>query len=332
MLPRRSPRSEKGQAAIFTILCLTSLIGAVALVVDVGIWRTERGHMVNAADAAALAGAASLNQGPGPAIAIANATAAANGAGTSTAVTLSEDGPDDLIQVRVTAPGEPYFARLFGIGEFDIEATATAKVKAYTSISKKPAVPIAITPDAIPATGDEMTLKFSGGGGTTGNYGAIELPYEENACQAGSGASTWSDLLAGTSTVCKISVGDTVGTEPGNMADPTDKGLDERIGANADSFDEVVQLDPNGGLATILKPDSPRLVAVPIVVSADDGTSTFPNGRGGVRIVGFAYFFITSWSGGEVKGRLVRALADLDEDTGGTGGTTSGIYTISLVG
>src|SRR5437763_17018478 len=81
-----SPRTQRGQAAIFTIVALTTLIGMVALVIDVGIWRTERGHMQNAADAAALAGAARLNQGAAAAQQFAYDTATANGATGATAV------------------------------------------------------------------------------------------------------------------------------------------------------------------------------------------------------------------------------------------------------
>jgi hypothetical protein len=329
VLPRRSLRASSGQAAIFTVLCLTSLVGAVALVIDVGVWRTERGHMVNAADAAALAGAAALNQGPDAATSIAITTARTNGASGATAVTLSGDAPNDTIRVHVTSPGRPYFSRLFGIGDFDISADATAVIRSYHSMSKTPVFPVGVTPSIIPATGTETTLKFSGGSGATGNYGSIELPYEQDGCQAGNGAD-WSRLLEGTYTPCKLSVDDTIPSEPGAKVGPTDNGLDQRIGTNSDTFDDVVELDPNGGLATILKPDSPRLVAIPIVVNAADGTEAWPlGGSGELRVVGFAYFFITGWDRGEVRGIFIQGLAELDEDLGAVtqGG---GIFDVKL--
>lgn len=327
------PRSQRGQAAILTIFALTTLIGMVALVIDVGVWRTERGHMVNAADAGALAGAASLNQGAAAAEAVAEKAAMVNGASTANAVaytTSSPNGPD-TVKVSVTAPGRPYFAKLFGITGFDIKATATAEVDAYNSLQGKPLFPIAVTPDAIPSFGDEVTLKFGGGGCTTGNCGAVELPFEENGCASHNGGSTWRGLLGQSLTPCQVQVGDALTTEPGVKVGPTDQGLDTRIGSNSDTFGDVVRVDPNGGLATIINYDSPRLVEVPIVVNANDGSNTWPNGRGSVDVVGFAFFFITSWGGGEVKGQLVQATANLP--TGSTGPITgqSGVFKIRLV-
>src|SRR5438552_3750754 len=79
MLRPLARRGERGQAAILTIVSLTTLIGMVALVIDVGVWRTERGHMQNAADAAALAASAYLPDHAGQAHGVAQATAAQNG-------------------------------------------------------------------------------------------------------------------------------------------------------------------------------------------------------------------------------------------------------------
>lgn len=327
------PRSQRGQAAILTIFALTTLIGMVALVIDVGVWRTERGHMVNAADAGALAGAASLNQGAAAAEAVAEKAAMVNGASSANAVaytTSSPNGPD-TIKVSVTAPGKPYFAKLFGISGFDINATATAQVFSYNSLQGKPLFPIAVTPDAIPSFGDEVTLKFGGGDCTNGNCGAVQLPYEENGCASQNGGSTWRGLLGQTLTPCQVQVGDSLTTEPGVKVGPTDEGLQTRIGSNTDTFSDVVRVDPNGGLATIINYDSPRLVEVPIVVNSSDASDTWPNGRGSVQVVGFAYFFITSWDGGEVKGQLVQATANLP--TGSTGPVTgqSGVFRLRLI-
>ena len=126
-------------------------------------------------------------------------------------------------------------------------------------------------------------------------------------------------------------MGDTLSTEPGIKVGPTDQGLDTRIGSNSDTFDQVVRTDPNGGLSTIINFDSPRLVEVPIVVNANDGSNSWPGGRGDVRVVGFAFFFITSWDGGEVKGQLVQATAELPNGSTGPITGQSGIYKIKLI-
>jgi putative Flp pilus-assembly TadE/G-like protein len=326
-------RSQRGQAAILTIFALTTLIGMVALVVDVGVWRTDRGRMVNAADAAALAGAANLNRGASSAESVAVQAAKVNGATTASANAYSTASPSglDTVKVTVTAPGKPYFAKLFGIGGFDIKATATAQVYEYTSLQQQPVIPIGITPDALPTFGTEIDLKLAGGGGTTGNYGALQLPSEQNGCTPGTGARDWSDLLGGSTDPCTLHVGDAVPTQPGVATGPTDQGMDQRIGSNSDTFDQVVRTDPNGGLSTIIKPDSPRLVEVPIVVDAGSGSSSFPNGKKDVRIVGFAYFFITSWGGGEIKGILIEATANLPNGSTGPISGPTAIYKIKLI-
>jgi hypothetical protein len=326
-------RSQRGQAAILTIFALTTLIGMVALVVDVGVWRSERGHMVNAADAGALAGAANLNRGATSAENVAVEAAKVNGATSATATAYSTSNPNglDTIKVSVTAPGKPYFAKLFGISGFDIKATATAQVFEYNSLQQQPVIPIGITPDALPSFGTEIDLKLAGGGGSNGNYGALQLPTEQNGCASGTGASAWKDLLGGTTDPCVLHVGDTISTETGVASGPTDQGMDQRIGSNSDTFDQVVRTDPNGGLSTIIKPDSPRLVEVPIVVEASTGSSTFPSGKKDVRIVGFAYFFITTWGGGEIKGILVEATANLPNGSTGPITGPTAMYKIKLI-
>lgn len=332
MAPHHS-RSQRGQAAILTIFALTTLIGMVALVIDVGVWRTERGHMVNAADAAALAGAANLNQGSSSAVAVAVQAAKVNGAtsATATAYATSSTVGLDTVTVTATAPGKPYFARLFGISGFDITATATARVYAYTGLDDAGVVPIGVTPNMLPAFGNEVDLKMSGGACPTNDCGALQLPYEENGCAAGSGANPWRDLLAGTTTPCAVNVGDVLSPLKGVASGPSDQGMDTRIGSNSDTFDQVVRTDPNGGLSTIIKPDSPRLVQVPIIVDATTGASAFPQGSGKVRVVGFAYFFITSWGGGDIKGIFIQATANLSTGTTGPVTGQTGVYKIKLI-
>jgi Flp pilus assembly protein TadG len=65
---RQEPNSracrERGAAAVVFALLLPVLFGAMALALDFGRWASERQHLSNALDAAALAGAASLPNDP----------------------------------------------------------------------------------------------------------------------------------------------------------------------------------------------------------------------------------------------------------------------------
>ncbi len=317
MLRPLARRGERGQAAILTVVCLTTLVGMVALVIDVGVWRTERGHMQNAADAAALAAAAYLPDQAGTANGIAHSTAAANGA-TSSDVTFGQSDPTstgyDTVTVRTHAPGQPYFARLFGIGGFDINTTATALAQSYTSIQTNTMAPIALMRDDAQRFGFGQEFPAKLGDSSGGNFGAIQLPVEQQGCDptALSGGSDWQSLMAGnTYDVCQVAVNDVLTSKPGKMAGPTD-GLATRIGSDMHTFLDVVQPDPNGGFSKLLDPSCPRIVVMPIVVNNDDGSSNWPNGKNEVRVVAFALVYIVDWntpSPGQVNAIMIQTYA-----------------------
>ena len=58
-------RSETGQAAVLSVVFMAALLGAVAMVLDVGSWFREQRATQSAADAAALAGAQELPESTG---------------------------------------------------------------------------------------------------------------------------------------------------------------------------------------------------------------------------------------------------------------------------
>jgi Flp pilus assembly protein TadG len=316
MLRPLARRGERGQAAILTIVSLTTLIGMVALVVDVGVWRTERGHMQNAADAAALAAAAYLPDQAGTANGIAQSTATRNGA-SSADVSFGQTDPTstgyDTVTVRTHSPGTPYFARLFGIGGFDINTTATALAQSYTAIKTNKMVPIALMRDDATSYGfgQEFPAKF--GDSSKGNFGAIQLPAEQYGCVPQSGASYWSDLMAGNLDICDLHVNDVLPVKTGAMSGPTGD-LAQRIGSDTHGFLDVVQPDPNNGFSKLLDPSCPRLVVMPIVVNDNTGLSDWPNGSGtDVRIVAFALVYIVDWntpSPGQVNAIMIQTYVD----------------------
>jgi Flp pilus assembly protein TadG len=310
-------RRERGQAAILTIVSLTTLIGMVALVVDVGVWRTERGHMQNAADAAALAAAAYLPDQAATASGVAHATATDNGA-TSADVSFGQTDPTstgyDTVTVRTHAPGTPYFARLFGISGFDINTSATALAQSYTTIKSNKMAPIALMRDDAQKYGFGQEFPAKLGDASGGNFGAVQLPVEQLGCDASalSGGSAWKSLMAGnTYDVCDIAVNDVLPSKPGKMNGPTDD-LSIRIGSNAQSFLDVVQPDPNGGFSKLLDPDCPRIVVMPIVVNNGTGLSDWPSGKSEVRVVAFALVYIVDWnnpSPGQVNAIMIQTYA-----------------------
>ena len=61
-------RSDRGQATVLTVIFLVALLGAVAMVLDVGSWFREQRDSQADADAAALAAAQALPDAPGASI------------------------------------------------------------------------------------------------------------------------------------------------------------------------------------------------------------------------------------------------------------------------
>jgi hypothetical protein len=84
----RRAHDEHGQVLIIMVLLTTVLLGMVAMAVDVGLFAHERGHLQDAADAAALAGAQQLPTNPAQAKADALSYAAANDSSMTATVTF----------------------------------------------------------------------------------------------------------------------------------------------------------------------------------------------------------------------------------------------------
>jgi len=120
-------RSDRGQATVLTVIFLVALMGAVALVLDVGSWFREQRDTQSTADAAALAAAQGLPETPGTANALANEYLAKNGGGTAQITFSSDLSANDTVTVKVTRQAPGVFSKLFGIESVDVHARATAR-------------------------------------------------------------------------------------------------------------------------------------------------------------------------------------------------------------
>jgi Flp pilus assembly protein TadG len=151
-------RSRRGAIVPLTALCLTILLGFVALALDLGLLMTARNQCQNAADSAAMAGARTLTGDPttnnnyNNATPNANAAAAANNIlntpinpPTQVVITVgdyyydttsssfkvnptSRQSGDNwtLVQATVTSQQSSLFAWVFGMNSLNASATATA--------------------------------------------------------------------------------------------------------------------------------------------------------------------------------------------------------------
>jgi Flp pilus assembly protein TadG len=121
-------RDERGQAMVLSVLFLAGLLGAVALVLDVGSWYREQRDTQAAADAAALAAAHALPESTSSASNLAAEYAGKNGGGTTTVEFQTALMTNDTVRVSVTRQAPAVFARLLNIDSVGVGAHAAARV------------------------------------------------------------------------------------------------------------------------------------------------------------------------------------------------------------
>jgi Flp pilus assembly protein TadG len=118
--------NESGQVLVLAALCLTCLLGFVAVSVDVGLLFRAKRVVQTAADSAAIAGAAELNFGD--VTAAAKLDAGENGVtdgvgGATVTVTQPKAG---YVQVVASQPQSTFFMNVFGQSSMAVSATAVA--------------------------------------------------------------------------------------------------------------------------------------------------------------------------------------------------------------
>ena len=195
--------NDRGQAAVITVMFLATLLGAVAMVLDVGSWFREQRDTQSDADAAALASAQALPTDLSEAGRLANGYLDKNDAGAGRVITFSSANvPNDTVTVKVNRDAPGTFSKLFGIDSVNVKATAKARAGGLESA--KWVAPIAVNIDhpdlgcsvsngrPVPCFGkptqvDLEHLHGPGSGNAAAAFSLINL--EENA-SGNAGAST----------------------------------------------------------------------------------------------------------------------------------------------
>lgn len=262
---------------------MVGLMGLAAISLDVGQLFTVRQELKNVADAAALAAAQVLPEDPWGARQAALDMASLNGVPADrVSVTLTMNEPLAAVGVRGTANFT--FARVLGTVRQELNITSAARSGVVSSLQG--VVPLGVEQDDF-ISGQSYQLKL-----TPRDAGVSELGGNFWALTIGSqGASTYErNLKFGAAE--KVSVGDLLATEPGNMVGPTDAGINFRIDLDADSSSDRV------------KAGSPRVLLVPIVEFQGAG-------RTKVRVSGFGAFFLEeNVRPGEIRGRFIRLTTE----------------------
>jgi hypothetical protein len=278
-------RREEGAVLVMVAAGMAVLLGFLALVADVGFLYLNRVQLVNAADAAALAGVWHLPGEPGEAKTVAREYARKNGQADDQIQVQTVDG-DYGLQVRIQRQVDLFFAPMVGIDRGTVGAAETARIWGLDATNN--VVPLGVVEQNF-EFGYEYVLKagsITPGAPYTGNYGALSL--------GGTGAKVYENNLK-TGYTGILRVGDRVYTEPGNMVGPTRKGVEHRISrCSHGGFENCI--------ATV---DCPRVVVVPIIDRLN-----VPGRSEQVTILGFAVFYLQGVKSGEITGRFIRRLVD----------------------
>jgi Flp pilus assembly protein TadG len=327
--PRGTRSGQAGQTLVLMVVFLTVLLGVAGLAIDVGNWWLQRSELQNAVDASALAGADALPGGWTSAQTAAQTTYGKDGQ-SSDQVTYSQTTDltaNDSVRVTATRNVPTWFTSLLGISSAKITVTARATVESYNQLAGPNVMPWGVLQGTYtPGQNYPIYTKTSG---STGNNGALSLPYVSSAnCPVPSGANSYSDEISGSLSVCPITVGESVSTKTGDNSGPTASGLNQRI-TTWQPLSKIVSFNADG-TANLLEPSSPQLVLIPILTNPD-GTNTWPSGTSSpMTVVGFAYFVITSCGnpaspsycnssdGKEVNGVFVTLEGDQTVGTGGS--------------
>ncbi len=140
MKQQRVKAGERGQVLVLFVFALALLMGFVALSIDVGLAYVNRREMMNAADAAVLAGAARLKEGASPVVAAAEAQEFAesngyvNGEGdVSVSINVPPSsgpysGDGNYIEVVIEREVDMVFATVLGQSTWTVTARAVAGI------------------------------------------------------------------------------------------------------------------------------------------------------------------------------------------------------------
>lgn len=199
-------QSERGQATVLTVIFLVALLGAVALVLDVGSWFREQRATQSAADAVALAAAQALPDSTGEASVLANQYLAKNGGGSAEVGFSSGPVANDTVTVQVRREAPGVFAKVFGIQSVTVGAKATARSGGLEAARWVAPIVVNLKHPKLQCGGPQNkptpcfgqpteieleNLHRPGSGDAAGAFGLINLNQEDNGSVGGSTLAEW---------------------------------------------------------------------------------------------------------------------------------------------
>jgi Flp pilus assembly protein TadG len=231
-------RNEAGQAIVFVVFALMSIVGMGALVIDGGSWLRAQRHLQTAADAAALAGAQNLptDQSGARSQAVSYAQQNYSGLG-APAVTFPDPGTIDVV-ATTSAPG--FLARIYGAVFNNVTVRAHARAQVSVPLDLKNVAPVAVKNTvACAATnpgcyGQTVTLRFNESQVASSTIGLINLTCYSSAStgcgsSAGIGGSQLKDWIDN-GYPSALPANMWYGVKTGETVGPVKQGFTDRVG------------------------------------------------------------------------------------------------------
>jgi Flp pilus assembly protein TadG len=266
------------------ILALPVIVGVLTLVMDVGNLYYNQVSMQVAADSGVLSGALYLPSYPSQAVSVAKDYAQRNGLKASEIVscTVSADNKTVLMSTSRTLPC--FFCAVLGEGTAHADSVPGPETSSGTGVTASASaliVPIRAATGVVPLGLDYRTdlnfgnvVQLKQGQVGAGNWSPLAL--------GGTGGSNYSSNIQN-GYPGKVSVGDMIDTEPGNVVGPTSQGFQYRISMGQNQF--------STGTFQNHDLNDPRVMLIPIVDFSNI------NGRAQVPMKGFAMMWIVSIDG-----------------------------------
>ncbi len=286
---------EDGSSIILVCAVMVVLIGISALVVDVGRFYLVNHQLSNAADAAALAGARELPESSSSAKSKAKEYAEKNG------IDAEEVKEEVKVQVNlnentVTVTTEQKVPFLFG--RIFTEEEALQLSKNATALCGKPEAVKGVAPLGIQDQNFDFLEKYHLKVGANedyetglgvGNFGALAL--------GGGGSSRYEENLTDGYNE-KLSKGDVVDTETGNMSNPTKRAIQDRVNNSySNNPEEEFKI-------------CSRVLIIPVFEPEEESENQVKS----IEIVGFAAFWVEEVEGqgneSEITGYFIKRNID----------------------
>jgi Flp pilus assembly protein TadG len=280
----RKRDGSKGQAMFIVIIALPVIVGALTLVMDVGNLYYNQVSMQVAVDSGVLSGALYLPSYTSQAVSVAEDYAERNGIKASEIVSCTVSADHKTVLMTTSRSLPCFFCAVLGEGTAHAQTAPGPETSSGTGVRASASaliVPIKAATGMVPIGVDYRTnlsfgnsIQLKQGQVGAGNWAPLAL--------GGTGADNYKSNIQN-GYPGKLTAGDMIQTEPGNVAGPTNQGFQYRIrmGQNQFSTGTFQNHDLN----------DPRVMLIPMVDFSNI------NGSSQVPMKGFAMMWIVSVDG-----------------------------------